>query len=284
MLLEQLVRGGLVRATPNDRIIGIGDDPVGIVLAERLRFVGGADFGGIEHAVLDRLVVAERRRFLGEGDEIAGEERAVDGVRLLTHLRGDERSEVCFAQFRPFLVDDLDVGPELFQFGDKGRRGVAPIGIVGGDRRDGFDVLPLRHQRGAGLPLDSGIRGNPEDVGVQLRRLRQFGQLRRRRDEDNLVLLGDGRDRRRLGRGQGAGKEIDAVLDDQLACEAHCLVCVGLAVAGQQLELAAEHPAFGVDLGDRHLGALQNRNAIGRGGTRKRDRKPDFDRSRRPRR
>ena len=39
-------------------------------------------------------------------------------------------------------------------------------------------------------------------------------------------------------------QEVDVVLDDQLAREAHRLVGAGLAVARQQLELAAEDAAL----------------------------------------
>jgi hypothetical protein len=91
---------------------------------------------------------------------------------------------------------------------------------------------------------------------VQLVRRRQLIGLRDRRDEDDLVLLGDDRHGRPLGRGQGADQEVDVLLQDELARDAHGLVRVGLGVADQELDLAAEHAALGVELFHEHLGAL----------------------------
>ena len=263
---------------PDHRIVAVGDDAVGIVLAERLRFVGGADLGWVDKAVPDRLEVAERRRLLDESHEIAGEHRGIDGIRLLAHLRRDEGREVGLAEFRPLLVDDLDVGAKLFQRLDEAGDRVAAIGIVGGDRGDGLDALEPGHLRRPGEALDIGVRGNAENVRVNMLWVRQDRALRRRGDEDDLVFLGDRRYRRRLGRSQGADEEIDVVLDDQFAGKAHRLIGVRLAVARQQLELAAKHAASGVDLGHRHLGAFQDRFAVNRGRSRQGDRKPDLDR------
>jgi len=130
-------------------------------------------------------------------------------------------------------------------------------------------------------PLDIGVRRHPEDVGVDVRGIGQHHRFRSRHDEHDLVLLGDRRHRRRLGRGQGAGQEIDIVLDDHFAGDAHCLVGAGLAVARQDFQFAAEHATLGVDLGDRHLGAFEDRLAIDRGRSGERDRKADLDRLRR---
>ena len=182
------------------------------------------------------------------------------------------------AELRPLLIDDLDVGPRFLDEVDEGGDGVAAVGIVGRDRGDPLHVLPLRHDRGAGAAVDVGVGGDAEDVGVEVGRRGELDGLRRRRDEDDLVLLGDGRHRRRLRRGQRAGQEVDIVLDDQLAREPHRLVGAGLAVARQQLELAAEHAALGVDLLDRHFGALDDRHAVDRGGAGQRHRKADLDR------
>jgi hypothetical protein len=104
--------------------------------------------------------------------------------------------------------------------------------------------------------------------------------LRGRRNKDDLVFLGDRRDRWRLGGGQGAGQEVDIVLDDQLAREPHRLIGAGFAVARQDFELAPEDAALGVDLGDRQLGTFQNRLAIDCGRSGHGDRESDFDRFR----
>ena len=126
----------------------------------------------------------------------------------------------------------------------------------------GAGARQMRHEA---APVDVGVRGEPEDVGMQVFRSGQLHRLRRRSEEDDLVLLGDGRHRRRLGRGQRAGQEIDIVLDDQLTREPHRLVGIGLAIACEELELLAENATLGVDLIDRHLGAFEDRIAINRG-------------------
>src|SRR5207247_3646380 len=101
---------------------------------------------------------------------------------------------------------------------------------------------------GRAAALDGGGGGHAEDVGVQLGGRRELGGLRNRRDEDDLVLLGHHGDRRPLGGGQRADQEVHVVFQDQLARLADRFVGVGLGVAGDQLELAAEHAAPGVDL------------------------------------
>ena len=45
-----------------------------------------------------------------------------DRLGLLAHLRVDERRVVGLAELRPLLVDDLDVGLELLDVLDEGRR------------------------------------------------------------------------------------------------------------------------------------------------------------------
>ena len=76
-------------------------------------------------------------------------------------------------------------------------------------------------------------------------------------DEDDLVLLGDRRDRRAFGRRERAEKEIDILAQDQVARDTDSLVGIALGVADDQLDLATEHAALGVDLLDEHLRALQ---------------------------
>src|SRR5579883_2262319 len=78
--------------------------------------------------------------------------------------------------------------------------------------------------------------------------------------------------------GQRADQKINPVLDDQFARDAHRLVGARLAVARQQFQLAAEHPALGIDLGDGQLGALEHRRAVNRGRSGERYRKADLDR------
>src|SRR5205085_9330598 len=121
----------------------------------------------------------------------------------------------------------------------KGGNRIAAVGVIGRDRRHPLHLTPFRHQRGGGVALDCRVRGKAEDVGVKVLRGGQPRRFRDRGDEHDLVLLGDRRDRRRLGRGQRTGQKIDVVFDDQLARQAHRLGGGGLAVARQQLELAS---------------------------------------------
>jgi hypothetical protein len=81
-----------------------------------------------------------------------------------------------------------------------------------------------------------------------------------------------------FGRRQRADEEVDVLLQDQLARDAHRLVGVAFRVARQQLELAAEYAALGVDLVDVHLGALQRRLAEQRARSRQDHREADLDR------
>ena len=173
---------------------------------------------------------------------------------------------------------DLDIRAELLQVLDKGADRIAAIGVVWRDRRHLFHILPFRHQGGASAPLDQRVGGNAKDIGVKVLRRGQQHRLRGRGDKDDLILFGDRRDRRRFRRGKRARKEIDIVLDDHLTGEAHRLVGIGLAVAREQFELAAEHAALGVDVGYRHLGALGDRHAVNCGRAGQRHREADLDR------
>ena len=275
--MNALCAGGFV-LRPDHRIIGVGPDPVGIVGAQRLGRVGGPDLAAVGQAVVDRLEIAERSRLLGEGDEVAAEHVAEHRIRLLGHLRRDERREVALAELGPLLVDDLDVGPRLLDVVDEGGDRVASVGIVGRDGGNPLHLLPARDDRRAGAAVDVGVGGETEDVGMQVCRRRELDRLRRRRDEHDLVFLGDGRHRRRLRRGQRPRQEVDIVLDDQFAREPHRLVGARLAVARQKLELAAEDAAGCVDLLHGHFGALDDRHAIDRSGSGQRHRIADLDR------
>src|SRR5262249_9913383 len=134
--------------------------------------VGAADIAAVDHPVADRLEVAERRRLLAEGDEVAGEQRAMNRVRFLAHLRGDERSKVGCAQFGPLLVDDRDVGTQFLEVPDKGRFDVAAIGIIGRDRGDGF-----QYPTSAGYSITSSAA--MRSVGGTV--MRQCGSMCRRK-------------------------------------------------------------------------------------------------------
>ena len=71
----------------------------------------------------------------------------------------------------------------------------------------------------------------------------------------DLLFGGDLGDRRRDARIDVADHEIDLVPFDQLARLLHAGADVIGGILHQQLDLASEHAAFGVDLFDRELGA-----------------------------
>jgi hypothetical protein len=186
----------------------------------------------------------------------AGEHR----VGLLGHLGVDERRVVGLAELGPLLVDDLDVGPQLLQVRDERLGQILAERVVRTHRRH-FLHLPLGHQLGGGAAFDGGGGGGAEHIGMQVGRRGQLVGLDHRHHEHGLVLLGHRRHRRAFGRRERAHQEVDVLAQDQVARDAHRLVGIALGVAHQQLELAAEHAAFGVGLVDEHLRAFQRRLA-----------------------
>ena len=269
-----LVRGRA--GLPVEGVVGVGGDAVGVVVAHRLRRLDGAGLAGGEHVEADRFVVAQRLGLLGEGDEVAAPQAGEDGLGLLRHLRVDEGRVVGLAELGPLLVDDLDVRPELLEVIDEGPGHVLAEGVVGAHGRHPLDV-PLGQDLGRGAALDRRVRGGAEDVGMQVLGLGQHIGLDHGHDEDDLVLLGHRRDGRPFGRRQRADQELDVLAQDQVAGDAYGLVGVALGVAHDELELAAENAALGVDLLDEHLRALERRLADQRAGTGEDDRIADPD-------
>ena len=263
---------------PDHRVIGVGDDAERIIGAEGFSQIDRADLAAVDQPVLDHLEITERRRLLRKRDEIAAEHVAEHRVGFFAHLCRDEGGEIRFAQLRPFLVDDLDVGAQFLDVLDKGADRIAAIGVVWRNRRHLFDILPFRHQGGASASLDQRVGSHSKDVRVQVLRRGQQHRLRGRGDKDDLVLFGDRRDRRCFRRGKRARKEFDIVFDNHLTGEAHRLVGIRFAVTREQFELAAEHAAFGVDIGYRHLCALGDRHAVNCGRAGQRHREADLDR------
>ncbi len=244
------------RVPPVEGVVGIAPDADGIVLAHGLGGLGRARLAHADEVVLDGVEVAEGLGLLGEGDEVAAPERGEHRLRLLGHLRVDERRVVRLAELRPLLVDDRHARLDLLQVLDEGLGHVLAIGVVGADRGD-LGQRPLGHDLRGAAPFHGGVRGDAEDVGVELVGGGELVRLRDGRDEDDLVLLGDDRDRGALRRGERAHEEVDVLLQDQLAGDAHRLVGIALGVAREQLDLAAEHAALGVQLVHVHLGALE---------------------------
>ena len=168
-------------------------------------------------------------------------------------------------------------GRSFFRCVTNARRHVLAERVVGAHRSDALDVRPLRHDLRAGAALDRGVAGGAENIGVQIFLRDELVGLHDRHHEDDLVLLRDRRDSRAFGRGERAEQEIDVVAQDQIARDAHRLVGVALGVTRDELDLAAEDAAFGVDLLDEHLRALHRRLADQRARPRQDHRIADAD-------
>ena len=223
-----LVRRRSVR--PVVDVVGVSPDPDRIFGAHRsCRFDRGR-LAGADEVVLDGIEIAERLGLLGEGEEVPAPQRGEHCVRLLAHLRVDERRVIGLAELRPLLVDDLDIGLDLLEMLDEGLRHVLAVGVIGADRRNPLQP-PFGDDLGSGTALDRGVRGGAEHVRMQVRRSGELIGLRDRRDEDDLVVLGDRRDRRTFRRSECADEEIDVVFENELARDAHGLVGVALRVS-----------------------------------------------------
>ena len=78
-----------------------------------------------------------------------------------------------FRFVKQLFDDQIVFGTQLLQGVNKGRDGIATIGVVGSDRGDRLHVLPACHQARAGQTLNIGIRGHAEDVRVDVLRVSQ---------------------------------------------------------------------------------------------------------------
>ena len=203
--------------------------------------------------------------------------RREHGLRLLGHLRIDEGRVVGLAELRPLLVHDLDVGAQLLDVLGEGLRHILPVGVVVGDGGDLLHVLPRGDDLGRRASFHRRVGGGAEDIRMQVLLSSQLIGLGDGRDQDDLVLLGDGRNSGTLGRGQRTHQELHLLLEDHLARHAHRLVGGGLAVAHDELDLLAEHAARRVDLVDEHARALDCGLAIEGGRSGQRHRHADLD-------
>ena len=236
-----------------------------------------ARFASADEVALERLEIAERLRLLRESHKIAAPERGEHRFGLFCELSVDERRVIAFTELRPLLIDNLDVRSKLLQVLDERLRDVLTVGVVRADRADPLDV-PLGDDLGGATPFGRRNRRCAEHIWMQVRRRRELVRLWDRRDEDDLVLLGDRRHGGTFGRRQRADNEVHVILEDELAGNAHRLVGVALGVAEEQFHLAAEHAALGIELLDEHLRTLQGGLAEQRARSRQDDRKTDLDR------
>ena len=124
---------------------------------------------------------------------------------------------------------------------------------------------PLRALREQELPgaaaLQIGVGLGADDVAV----MRQLGDRVRPRDGEQHRLALPAQRGHRGGDGGGPGAEdgADLVDVDQLARGAHAGVGIGLAILGDEGQLAAEHAAGRVDVVGRRPRDLDHRRAIG---------------------
>ena len=191
------------RLAPVERVVGVAPDPHRVVGAHRLGRLRRGGFADADEVVLDRVEHAERLGLLRVGHEEAAPDRREDRLRLLGHLRVDERVVVLFTELGPLLVDDLHARLDLLEVVHERPRHVLAVGVVEAHRGH-VRRRPLGHDLGRASSFHRRGRRDPEHVGVQLVGRRELVGLGDRGDEDDLVLLGHDRDGRPLGRGQRA--------------------------------------------------------------------------------
>ena len=240
--------GGGVDVVP--RIAG-DEHPLGRLGLEGIHVLGLAEQDADDEHLLEQAALL---RLAHERQPVAAEQRDVERVGILIEDRGDERSRLELAQCRPVLADDLHLGLELLEpVPERFPRALAVL-VIRTDRRP-FRVLQLAGLVGEHPALLVGVRAHAKDVVVALRPRDRLGQ-RLGRHEQRLVLLGPVGDRQADVREERAGDQRDLLAGDQLLGLLHRLGRLALVVAKDDLDLAAEDAAPGVDLLDRHLDGL----------------------------
>ena len=232
-----------------------------------------SDHGAAEHFRLEAELVgglddADRAQRIGaDHDEIR-----VGGLN-----RADDRREVGRVRRVGLVVDDIEavfLGVVAGAVGGVARE----LGVLGRNRHG----LRLRILRRRDLEEALGERLFRRRTGRQHREIFRVVKLavgiEREQADEGLALLHDDRNGRRdhVG-GVGTDDEVDFVDVEQLGVDAGHVRRVGLVVVIDELNLAAEQAAFGVDLFLPDLGAEQRLLAVGRQRAGQRHAKADFD-------
>jgi len=210
--------------------------------------VDGEGLHLVEHAVQQAL--------LDQRHQVPGEQRGVERLRLgvddlVHHLR-----EVRLEQFRPGLVQYIDLRLEDLGVFHEGRRVLPPVGIVrrGGDELElvllGDDVS--RVAPAANRVVDALAGGAEAGWCVQLRVGGQRGSFGVGVDAQHPQLAQQFLHRESAGGGLRVQDDLAAFAVHQVAHHLGGFVGLALGIAGDQFQLAAIDAAGGDDLVDLH--------------------------------
>ena len=264
-LREALVRGRLAgrRGRDRERALGhLGRQCVQQLLIDRvgLRDLGAGVAGLVEILQHDGDVrrVAVEVEHVGPGAEHLIDLRAERRLVLVV----DDRSHQLGAVLPELLADDL-----LRRQRERRLHG-----------QDSDALAALRHHELGELPpLELCVGLRPHEVALVRQ---QRDRVRARHGgEERLRFPAERRDRRRDRGGPRAHDRGDLVEIDQLARRPHPGLGIRLVVLADELELAAEHAAGGVDLAGHPLHRLEHRGTVVTAGAGERRQRAEPDRT-----